>query len=115
MLTGNRIWKQVGRRAHPARRPRPPRPPPPPRPPACTPEPSSSPFPRARVCATLVDIGVVTNDEALDWGFSGVMLRGSGVPWDLRKSQPYEIYEELDFDIPVGTSTATATTATSDA
>jgi NADH dehydrogenase (ubiquinone) Fe-S protein 2 len=50
----------------------------------------------------LVDIGVVTNDEALDWGFSGVMLRGSGVPWDLRKSQPYEIYRELDFDIPVG-------------
>jgi len=40
--------------------------------------------------------------EALDWGFSGVMLRGSGVPWDLRRAQPYEIYPELDFDVPVG-------------
>lgn len=50
----------------------------------------------------LVDIGVVTKAEALDWGFSGPMLRGSGVPWDLRKSQPYEIYSELDFDIPIG-------------
>ncbi len=50
----------------------------------------------------LVDIGVVTKAEALDWGFSGPMLRGSGVPWDLRKSQPYEVYNELDFDIPVG-------------
>ena len=36
------------------------------------------------------------------WGFSGVMLRGSGAPWDLRKAQPYECYEEMDFDIPVG-------------
>lgn len=50
----------------------------------------------------LVDIGIVSKDEALDWGFSGPMLRGSGIPWDLRKSQPYEIYEELDFDIPIG-------------
>lgn len=50
----------------------------------------------------LVDIGIVTANEALDWGFSGVMLRGSGVVWDLRKSQPYDIYENLDFDIPVG-------------
>lgn len=49
-----------------------------------------------------VDIGVVSKAEALDWGFTGVMLRGSGVPWDLRKSQPYEIYNDLDFDIPVG-------------
>lgn len=49
-----------------------------------------------------VDIGVVTKEQALDWGFTGVMLRGSGVPWDLRKSQPYEVYNELDFDIPVG-------------
>jgi NADH-quinone oxidoreductase subunit D len=49
-----------------------------------------------------VDIGVVTKAEALDWGFTGVMLRGSGVPWDLRKSQPYEIYDDLDFDIPIG-------------
>lgn len=47
----------------------------------------------------LVDIGTVTVDEALDWGFSGVMLRGSGVPWDLRRAQPYEIYPELDFDV----------------
>lgn len=50
----------------------------------------------------LVDIGVVTADEALAWGFTGVMLRGSGVSWDLRKNQPYEVYDKLDFDIPVG-------------
>mmetsp|Transcript_3971 Transcript_3971/g.12326 ORF Transcript_3971/g.12326 Transcript_3971/m.12326 type:complete len:409 (+) Transcript_3971:164-1390(+) len=50
----------------------------------------------------LVDIGTVTMDEALDWGFSGVMLRGSGVQWDLRRAQPYEIYPELDFEVPVG-------------
>jgi len=49
-----------------------------------------------------VDIGVVTKDQAVEWGFSGPMLRGSGVPWDLRKAQPYEIYEELEFDIPIG-------------
>lgn len=49
-----------------------------------------------------VDIGVATKEEALDWGFTGPMLRGSGVAWDLRKAQPYEVYEELDFDIPVG-------------
>ncbi len=49
-----------------------------------------------------VDIGSVTKDEAFDWGFSGPMLRGSGVAWDLRKSQPYDSYEEFDFDIPVG-------------
>jgi NADH dehydrogenase (ubiquinone) Fe-S protein 2 len=52
----------------------------------------------------LVNIGIVTKKEALDWGFSGVMLRGSGVPWDLRKSQPYEIYSKAPFDIPVGTN-----------
>jgi NADH dehydrogenase (ubiquinone) Fe-S protein 2 len=51
----------------------------------------------------LVDIGVVTAEEALDWGFSGVMLRGSGVCWDLRKTQPYDIYQKMNFDIPVGT------------
>lgn len=51
-----------------------------------------------------VDIGVVTADEALNWGFSGPMLRGSGLPWDLRKSQPYDVYAEMDFDIPVGTN-----------
>ena len=50
----------------------------------------------------LVDIGVVSKEEALDYGFSGPMLRGSGVAWDLRKSQQYEIYDKLDFDIPVG-------------
>ncbi len=49
-----------------------------------------------------VDIGVVNLDDALDWGFSGPMLRGSGAAWDLRKAQPYECYSELDFDIPVG-------------
>jgi len=52
----------------------------------------------------LVDIGVVTAKDASLWGFSGVMLRGSGVHWDLRKSQPYEVYEKLKFDIPVGTN-----------
>jgi NADH-quinone oxidoreductase subunit D len=49
-----------------------------------------------------VDVGIVTKDDALDWGFSGPMLRGSGVPWDLRKSQPYDVYRRMDFDIPVG-------------
>jgi NADH-quinone oxidoreductase subunit D len=49
-----------------------------------------------------VDIGVVTASEALAWGFSGPMLRASNTPWDLRKSQPYEVYNELDFKIPVG-------------
>ena len=51
----------------------------------------------------LVNIGCVTAKDALDLGFSGVMLRGSGIRWDLRKSQPYEIYDKLDFDIPIGT------------
>ena len=50
----------------------------------------------------MVDIGVVSQKEAMDWGFSGPMLRGSGIAWDLRKSQPYDIYEEMDFDIPIG-------------
>ncbi|HZY14554.1 MAG TPA: NADH-quinone oxidoreductase subunit D [Beijerinckiaceae bacterium] len=49
-----------------------------------------------------VDIGIVTLDECWKWGFSGVMLRGSGAAWDLRKAQPYECYEEMEFDIPVG-------------
>ena len=49
-----------------------------------------------------VDIGVITAEQAMDWGLSGPMLRGSGVPWDLRKAQPYDVYEEMDFDIPVG-------------
>ncbi|KAF9584117.1 NADH dehydrogenase Fe-S protein subunit 2 ndufs2 [Lunasporangiospora selenospora] len=50
-----------------------------------------------------VDVGRVTAKEALDWGFSGVMLRGSGVNWDLRKTQPYDAYDLVDFDVPVGT------------
>ena len=49
-----------------------------------------------------VDIGVVSKEQAFDWGFTGVMIRGSGVAWDLRKSQPYECYAELDFDVPLG-------------
>jgi NADH-quinone oxidoreductase subunit D len=49
-----------------------------------------------------VDVGVVSAVQAQDWGFSGPMLRGSGVAWDLRKSQPYEIYDQLEFDIPIG-------------
>ncbi|MDC6465604.1 NADH-quinone oxidoreductase subunit D [Pelagibacteraceae bacterium] len=49
-----------------------------------------------------VNIGLVTKQEALDYSFSGVMLRGSGVPWDLRKSQPYECYKDFDFKIPIG-------------
>ena len=49
-----------------------------------------------------VDIGVVTGEQAQAWGFSGPMLRGSGIAWDLRKSQPYEVYNELEFDIPIG-------------
>ena len=52
----------------------------------------------------LVDIGIVTASDAYDWGFSGVMLRGSGIKWDLRRSQPYEVYNEVDFSIPVGTN-----------
>ena len=50
----------------------------------------------------LVDIGTVTAEQALDWGFTGPMLRASGLPWDLRKSQPYDAYAEMDFDIPIG-------------
>ena len=49
-----------------------------------------------------VDIGVISLDDAWAWGFSGVMVRGSGAAWDLRKAQPYECYPEMDFDIPVG-------------
>jgi len=51
-----------------------------------------------------VGIGVVTAERALALGFTGPMLRGSGVPWDLRKKQPYEVYDKMDFDIPVGTN-----------
>ena len=49
-----------------------------------------------------VDIGIVSKEDALDYSFSGVMLRGSGVPWDLRKSQPYENYDQFEFKIPIG-------------
>ena len=49
-----------------------------------------------------VDIGVVTAEQAADWGFSGPMLRGSGVAWDLRRAQPYDAYDQIDFDVPVG-------------
>ncbi len=50
----------------------------------------------------MVEIGVVSLADALDWGFSGPMLRGSGAAWDLRKAEPYDVYAELDFDIPIG-------------
>ncbi|GAB0089572.1 NADH dehydrogenase [Sergentomyia squamirostris] len=49
------------------------------------------------------DIGVVSAEDALNYGFSGVMLRGSGIKWDLRKSQPYDAYDLVDFDVPIGT------------
>ncbi|CAM9119994.1 unnamed protein product [Choristocarpus tenellus] len=52
----------------------------------------------------LVDIGIVKGKDALDWGFSGVMLRGSGLIWDLRKNQPYEVYSDLNFNIALGTN-----------
>jgi NADH-quinone oxidoreductase subunit D len=50
----------------------------------------------------LVDIGRITREEAIEWGFTGPNLRASGVPWDLRKAQPYDAYTDLDFDVPVG-------------
>ena len=50
----------------------------------------------------LVDIGIISAKDAVEWGFSGVMLRGSGFSWDLRKDQPYEIYNIIPFDVPVG-------------
>ena len=50
----------------------------------------------------VVDIGVVSKEQALAWGFTGPNLRASGVAWDLRKSQPYDGYEEMEFDIPIG-------------
>jgi len=49
-----------------------------------------------------VDIGIVSKEDALDYSFSGVMMRGSGIPWDLRKSQPYDCYNQLNFKIPIG-------------
>jgi NADH-quinone oxidoreductase subunit D len=50
----------------------------------------------------LAGIGVVSQKQAMDWGFSGVMLRGSGIEWDLRKSNPYEVYDQMEFDVPIG-------------
>lgn len=50
----------------------------------------------------LVGIGVVSQKEAMDWGFSGPMLRGSGIAWDLRKAAPYDVYSEMEFDVPIG-------------
>ncbi len=49
----------------------------------------------------LEDVGILSPEMAVDWGCSGVMLRGSGIKWDIRKEEPYEIYDELDFDVPV--------------
>ena len=49
-----------------------------------------------------VDIGIVSAADAIDWGFTGPMLRASGVAWDLRKAQPYDVYDKMDFDIPIG-------------
>jgi len=49
-----------------------------------------------------VDIGVVTGEQALDWGFTGPMLRASNIAWDLRKAQPYDVYDQMEFDVPVG-------------
>ena len=48
------------------------------------------------------DIGVISAEDALNYGCSGVMLRGSGIKWDLRKSQPYDAYDKVDFDVPIG-------------
>jgi len=50
-----------------------------------------------------VDIGTVSRDDAIAWGFSGPMIRAAGVPWDIRRSQPYEVYDRMEFDVPVGT------------
>jgi NADH-quinone oxidoreductase subunit D len=50
-----------------------------------------------------VDIGTVGKEDSIAWGFSGPMIRAAGIPWDLRKSQPYEVYDRMEFDIPVGT------------
>jgi len=50
-----------------------------------------------------VDIGLVSREDAIAWGFSGPMIRAAGVPWDIRKAQPYDVYDRMDFEIPVGT------------
>lgn len=51
----------------------------------------------------LVDIGVVSAEQAMSWGFSGALLRASGIAWDLRKTQPYDVYDQMEFDVPIGT------------
>ena len=51
-----------------------------------------------------VDIAVVGKEDAIKWGFSGPMIRGSGIPWDIRKAQPYDVYDRMDFEVPVGTN-----------
>ena len=51
-----------------------------------------------------VDIAIVSKADAIAWGFSGPMIRAAGIPWDIRKSQPYEVYDRMDFEIPVGTN-----------
>lgn len=51
-----------------------------------------------------VDIAVVSKEEAIAWGFSGPMIRAAGVPWDIRKSQPYDVYDRMDFEVPIGTN-----------
>ncbi len=50
-----------------------------------------------------VDIAVVSKEDALAWGFSGPMIRAAGIPWDIRRAQPYEVYDRMEFDVPVGT------------
>ena len=49
-----------------------------------------------------VDIGIITKNEALEWSCTGPILRSAGVPWDLRRSQPYDAYDKVDFEIPIG-------------
>jgi len=49
------------------------------------------------------EVGIVKAADALNWGFSGVMLRGSGIKWDVRKAHPYEVYDQVEFDVPIGT------------
>src|SRR3546814_20067560 len=50
-----------------------------------------------------VDIATVSRDDAIAWGFSGPMIRASGIPWDLRKAEPYDVYDRREFAVPVGT------------
>jgi NADH dehydrogenase (ubiquinone) Fe-S protein 2 len=52
--------------------------------------------------ARTINIGTISAEDAINWGMSGVMLRGSGIKWDLRKTQPYDCYDEFEFDVPIG-------------